>query len=109
MGSFSAVHWIIVAVLAYLVIKTLGNALSSSSKAEMICPACGTRGPAKMRVGGSFMIEVILWLMFIVPGLIYSIWRLTTKKPACASCGSTAVIPIDTPMGAELASKYPAR
>lgn len=48
------------------------------------------------------MIEVILWLMFLVPGIIYSIWRLTSRHQACAMCGGTGLIPLDSPVGQRL-------
>lgn len=48
------------------------------------------------------MIEVILWLMFLVPGIIYSIWRLTSRHQACAMCGGTGLIPVDSPVGQRL-------
>lgn len=48
------------------------------------------------------MIEVILWLMFLVPGIIYSIWRLTSRHRACAMCGGTGLIPVDSPVGQRL-------
>jgi len=48
----------------------------------------------------------MLWLAFLIPGLIYSIWRLTTRQPACAKCGATDVVPEDSPRGAELLARY---
>lgn len=61
------------------------------------CTTCGSEAPAKAVTKGSIGIEVILWLFFLVPGLIYSIWRLTTKHRACKVCGSTAIIPPNSP------------
>lgn len=70
---------------------------------EMICSRCGARGQPKNRVKGSFLIEVVLWLCFLVPGLIYSIWRLTSKAKVCPTCGAEAMIPLNSPMGQKLA------
>jgi hypothetical protein len=70
---------------------------------EYICQACGTIGKPTKRTKGSIWIEIILWLAFIVPGVIYSIWRLTTRQRVCRSCGSPSVIPVNTPMGQKLA------
>jgi hypothetical protein len=68
----------------------------------MICSSCGTVGNGATTVQGSFLIEVVLWLFMILPGLIYSIWRLTTKKVGCASCGGAALIPLNSPRGQQL-------
>ena len=67
-----------------------------------ICSNCHYEGQPKTVVKGSFLIEVILWLFFIIPGLIYSVWRLTTKYKACPKCSASNMIPTDTPRGQEL-------
>jgi hypothetical protein len=52
------------------------------------------------------MIELILWICFIVPGLIYSFWRLSSRYDACSCCGSTALVPVDSPVGRTLAHQH---
>ena len=69
---------------------------------EMICTACGSRGRTKSSTPGSIFIEILLWLMFIVPGLVYSIWRLTKRHKVCAACGSAALVPVSSPIGQRL-------
>lgn len=69
---------------------------------EKICKTCGFVGKAKKRTKGSIFIEIILWICFLIPGVIYSIWRLTTRAEVCSKCGSTELIPIDSPIGKEL-------
>lgn len=66
-------------------------------KVEMYCANCGALGLPKTRVKGSFWIELVLWFCFLVPGLIYSVWRLTTKAPVCSSCQSTSIMPSTSP------------
>lgn len=70
--------------------------------ARLICRNCGTIGKPKMRTKGSFLIELVLWLCFIVPGVFYSLWRLTTKEKVCPSCGATNMVPLNSPVGLEL-------
>jgi ribosomal protein L37E len=71
-----------------------------------ICTACGYMGEPKKVVKGSFLLELFLWLLFLLPGLAYSVWRLATKHKACAKCGSPNVVPTNSPIGAELVKKY---
>ena len=73
----------------------------------MICTNCYYQGKGKANTRGSFVIEIILWLFFIIPGLIYTVWRLTTKAKVCPKCGQNTLIPEDSPRGIELAKKYP--
>ena len=49
--------------------------------------------------------EVFCWLLFLLPGLIYSIWRLTSRYNACPKCKNASMIPLDTPKGQELLAK----
>lgn len=73
---------------------------------KRICAACGTVGKAKTVTRGSLLIEIMLWLFFLVPGLIYTVWRLTTRGSACASCGSSELVPVTSPRGRELMARY---
>lgn len=72
---------------------------------QLLCATCLTVGSPKTVARGSFWIEVVLWLCFLVPGLLYSIWRLTTKHKACAACGCTQLVPLDSPMAKRLQAK----
>lgn len=38
-----------------------------------ICPYCGTVGSPQTFTKGSFAWEVVLWLMFLLPGFFYSV------------------------------------
>lgn len=73
---------------------------------RMICQDCGTIGSPIKVTKGSFWIELILWLCFLVPGLIYSVWRLTTRHNACPKCKSSSIIPTESPKGKKLMEEY---
>ena len=75
------------------------------SKSE-ICPNCGYVGQAKKVTKGSILIEIVLWLCFLIPGLIYSIWRLTSKHLACPKCGAQNLVPLDSPRGKKLQQEF---
>jgi hypothetical protein len=74
--------------------------------AKMICTACGTADRPKTVTKGSTLIELILWLCLLIPGLIYSIWRLTSRHDACSQCGSESIVPLDSPVGRRLAKEF---
>jgi len=66
----------------------------------MICTRCGSVfDKPKNYMGGSFGMELMLWLLLVLPGVIYSVWRLTTKAKVCPYCESREIIPLDTPEG----------
>jgi hypothetical protein len=54
-------------------------------------------------VPGSFVIELFLWLIFLLPGLIYSIWRVSTKHQVCGRCQSRELVPLDSARAAAMA------
>ena len=63
----------------------------------MYCRNCGHRGQTQSTVRGSIVLEIVLWICFIVPGLIYSVWRYTSRHQICSACHSDKVIPLDAP------------
>lgn len=69
---------------------------------KLICSACGHIGSSKTAVKGNILIELILWLCFIIPGIIYSLWRSSSRYKKCTVCGSTNLIPLDSPNGMKL-------
>lgn len=69
---------------------------------QLICTLCGYAGSPKKKTKGNFLIEVILWFFFLIPGLIYSIWRLSSKQDICAKCGNASVIPLNSPQAQKL-------
>jgi len=56
------------------------------------CPNCKYEGEAKTYTKGSMGIELLLWLFFLLPGLLYSVWRLSTRYSGCPKCGYEYVI-----------------
>jgi hypothetical protein len=51
----------------------------------------------KKYMKGTFVTEVLLWLFFLLPGLIYSIYRLSSKYDGCPDCGAPNMIPVGSP------------
>lgn len=72
------------------------------------CPNCGYTGLPQKVARGSGVIEVILWLCYLIPGLLYSVWRAGTKHYVCPKCGNMeiedavpvtpSVLPVSTEM-----------
>ena len=93
--SFGA--WLIFGMLAAALVWAIRGSVGASGK-RLYCTSCGYEGPGKTVTRGSILIEIILWLCFIVPGLIYSIWRQGSKYKACASCGARTLVPPESPV-----------
>lgn len=64
---------------------------------HMYCTTCGHSGETKTVTPGSIWIELVLWLCFIIPGLIYSAWRHNKRHEACENCDSPSIIPSNSP------------
>jgi hypothetical protein len=67
-----------------------------------ICRKCGQIGPHELNKKGKLSTEIILWLLFILPGLIYSVWRRTGRYFACRACGTHHIVPLDSELGREV-------
>lgn len=73
--------------------------------AKMICERCGLVGRPRKERRGNFAIELVLWVLFCVPGLIYSIWRMGAHFITCRSCGG-GVVELESPRGRQLLRDY---
>lgn len=69
---------------------------------QKLCTVCGTVGNTKRDMKGSILTEFLLWCFFLLPGLIYSIWRHSTVAQVCRNCGSPAVIPLGSPVAQQV-------
>ena len=67
-----------------------------------ICRKCGYIGPRELNKKGKLSTEIILWLLLILPGLIYSIWRRTGRYFVCKECGTHHIVPLNSPLGKEV-------
>lgn len=94
---------VIVIVVALAVWLWLSNRESDD---DYICRACGHRGVPESGKGGSAWILLILLMLYIIPGVIYWLWRRGTGYKSCPACGSKEVIPVSTPMGQKLAQEF---
>jgi len=74
--------------------------------ATYICRQCGHAGDPVTTVPGSARIEILLWLLLILPGLIYTIWRRALLRRTCPKCHGTKVVPIDSPSGQQIAQAF---
>lgn len=74
----------------------------------MICKSCGA--VRSTILPGSGVLEAVLWIAipFWPAAVVYSVWRRTSRRKACASCGSAELVALDTPVGRQLArAHYP--
>ena len=77
-----------------------------ATMSKVICTLCGAADSPKEYSKGSLLVEIVLWLCFIVPGLIYTIWRHASKYEGCRSCESKDIVPLHSPMGKRLAQDF---
>ena len=108
MTDFTFFYWLAFAFIAYLIYQ-IWKGYKLGVSGGMVCKSCGFVGNPKSAVRGSIGIEIVLWLCLIIPGLIYSIWRGSSRYDACPQCGGKEMIPADSPIGrkiiAEIAQK----
>src|SRR4051812_29106904 len=98
MGSLSWYQIIITVIVAILVYAGIKAAASGMNASDVFCTSCGHLGATKTRTKGNLGIEIVLWLCLIVPGLVYSIWRMSSRTQVCASCGAATLVPADSPV-----------
>lgn len=65
---------------------------------ERYCLRCHSTMTPRSFTRGSFWIELVLWCCFLLPGVLYSLWRLTTRSKVCRVCGGGDHVPLDSPV-----------
>lgn len=69
---------------------------------DYVCTQCGEQAKPVLITKGSIFIEIILWLCLLIPGLIYSIWRHSTRFRGCPDCRTQTMVKADSPIGKKL-------
>ena len=103
-----ALRWLIplLAVVAIFVGGARAVLSLRRSEESLICTTCGAQTDMpQSKTRGSFVIEVVLWLAFIIPGLLYSLWRQSTRQKVCPACGNATLILANTPDGRKRAEQ----
>ena len=67
-------------------------ATNPSGKAKYYCNACQNHTAIALKKG-STIVEIILYLFYIIPGIIYSIWRRQGPPNVCPLCRSASLVP----------------
>lgn len=96
MTGFSVFSWAIFGFVLWVVWRIFRPNTQKSE--SMYCTACGHEGETATTTKGSVLIELVLWLSFIVPGLVYSLWRVNSRHKTCSTCGSSALVPSTSPV-----------
>jgi len=73
--------------------------------AQQICSSCGKKGIPTPQTKGSCLVELVLWFFFIVPGIIYSVWRRSKVPMVCPSCNKETMIPLDSPTAKKMVAE----
>ena len=63
----------------------------------MYCTHCGHIGKPKRITKGTMGTELLLLLLGILPGILYGVWRLTSRYEGCPRCLAPHMIPEDSP------------
>lgn len=85
---------------SYLIVEGLRDYLDERGAHEHICCDCGYRSlPLPPKLEGRLRTEIVLWVLRIVPGYIYSVWRINTRHPKCAACELSKAVPAASTIG----------
>ena len=65
-----------------------------------VCTVCQSSfGSPKTVTPGSPAVELLLYGLLFIPGLLYSGYRLANSRKACPKCGTSEFVGTDTPRG----------
>ena len=58
---------------------------------------CGCQRDPVNAKRGLLVIEIFMWLLYIFPGVIYSIWRRVRKQQVCPNCRNPSIVLTSSP------------
>ncbi len=70
-----------------------------------VCKVCGYIGEPLNKKRGNFLISTILWSIYMLPGLIYSLYSRTNNK-RCAKCKSQDLASVNSTYGKVMLEEY---
>jgi hypothetical protein len=95
-------------IISLILLRIIWEFVPDKSKlgVNFICSNCGYRGSHKVVRRGSSLIEVFLWIMIIIPEIVYTLWRITSKYEVCPKCKAPNMVPMDSPRGKKLEAEF---
>jgi ssDNA-binding Zn-finger/Zn-ribbon topoisomerase 1 len=64
-----------------------------------VCTQCGKQANPKVITKGNIFFEILLWICFLLPGVLYSIWRHASRIKGCPDCKTQTMVKKDSPIG----------
>jgi len=74
-------------------------------KRGFICQECGEIGWPRKIVPGSFLLEVFLYFLFVIPGLIYTVYRSSHRQEVCPVCRAR-MLPLGSAGGHQVVQRF---
>lgn len=69
---------------------------------RFVCSRCGSVTPGVQDAPGSILLGVVLVFLAMIPGILFFIWRSAKTETVCTECGSSELVPTDSPRGKRL-------
>lgn len=82
--------------------------MAKTTSNSYVCKNCGYVGSQIKHVKGSFIIEIGLWFLMILPGFLYTIWRLASTAMVCPECKEDTMIKASSPIGQQIIINFKA-
>ncbi len=65
------------------------------TRGKKLCLHCGSQSNGTVR--GSLVITLILLCFWLIPGIIYEMWRGAAGRTVCPTCRQPGLIPVISP------------
>ena len=75
-----------------------------------VCTVCQSSfGSPKTVTPGSPAVELLLYGLLFIPGLLYTSYRLANLRKVCPKCGASDFVGTDTPRGLTILARLGSR
>jgi hypothetical protein len=69
---------------------------------DYICLVCGCQRVPVMVRRGHVIIEILLWLCYLLPGVVYTLWRTLRRHEVCPNCRNPSMVKTTSPQAFHL-------
>ncbi len=87
----SPVLWGLWKLVRHVIMEFSGNTVVSVSSSTAYCRSCGDKGKPVKLIRGNLRYELLLWVLGVIPGVVYSFWR-DNDNFVCSACGGKVLL-----------------
>ncbi len=106
MEQLSTPGYVVITLLVLFAFRGAVSFVERMYSTDPFCSTCGHKGAPKYLTRGNIWTELVLWCCFLVPGMIYSLWRRSSSSMVCSNCSAGTLMSGDSPAAQKMRKEW---